>query len=289
MKRFKDFSTYNKYVGLEPPLDGNIDLGYYDLKNIRTHSEPIAVEFYRISMKSNYIDRSAADYDPENPKPLTVVFFNSPGLPQPWNSAPTFDGFYLQLSTKLIDENRFLFKNYLDYGQHEALYLTEMEVQEIRTIFDLMMKYYNDDEISFQVLISYAHVLISLVEAFYIRQFSTHPKQYSHILSNFQQALKDYYIEPAKQLPSVQYFADKLGLTPNYLGDIIKHFSNKSAIETIHEFVIKRARTLLIENPDLNNADIAYDLGFEYPTYFSKFFKKHTGTTPKDFRSKNFK
>lgn len=289
MKVFKNFSSYNDYVGLENPHDDNIDLGYYDLKNLRTHSEPVAVDFYRISIKSNYIDRSAIDYDPENPKPITVVFFNSPGLPQPWNSAPTFEGFYLQLSKKLIDENRFLFKNYLDYGQHEALYLTEKEEQEIRTIFALMLKYYNKGEINYMVLIPYAHVLISLVEAFYKRQFSTHPKQYNHILSDFQQLLKDYYNEPAKQLPSVQYFADKLGLTANYLGDIIKHFTQKSAIETIHEFVIKRAKVLLEENRDLNNADIAYDLGFEYPTYFSKFFKKHTSTTPKEHRSKTSK
>jgi len=289
VKTFTNFISYNNYVGLDAPLDDNIDLGYYDLKNLRTHSEPVAVDFYRISIKSNYIDRSTADYDPENPKPITVVFFNSPGLPQPWNSAPTFDGFYLQLSKKLIDENRYLFKNYLDYGQHEALYLTEKEELEIRTIFALMQKYYREGEINYMVLISYAHVLISLVEAFYIRQFSTHPKQYNHILSNFQQLLKDYYNEPAKQLPSVQYFANQLGLTANYLGDIIKHFTTKSAIETIHEFVIKRAKTLLEENRNLNNAAIAYDLGFEYPTYFSKFFKKNTGMTPKEYRLKSSK
>ena len=66
---------------------------------------------------------------------------------------------YLQISKKLIEENRFLFKNYLDYGEHEALHLTEKEEQEIRTIFNLMLKYYESRKENFGVLLSYVHVL----------------------------------------------------------------------------------------------------------------------------------
>ncbi|WP_316850709.1 helix-turn-helix domain-containing protein [Pedobacter agri] len=193
---------------------------------------------------------------------------------------------YLQLSKKIIEENRFLFKSYLDYGQHEALYLTNEEVQEINDVFKLMMKYYKSETRNSTVLLSYVNVLVSLVEAFYKRQFSTDPKQYNYIVSDFQQSLVDYYAQPVNQLPSVQYFADKLGLTANYLGDIIKHFTQKSALENIHDFVIKRAKALLVENQKLNTAEVAYELGFEYPNYFSKFFKKMVGSTPKEYRTK---
>ena len=157
---------------------------------------------------------------------------------------------------------------------------------EINAVFALMLKYYKGDKKHFDVLLSYVNVLISLVEAFYKRQFATHPKQYNRILSDFQQYLKDYYNQPVSQLPSVQYFADKLGLTPNYLGDIIKHFTQKSALETIHEFIIKKAKELLNERKDLNNAEIAYELGFEYPNYFAKFFKKQLNQSPKEYRLK---
>jgi len=84
---------------------------------------------------------------------------------------------YLQLSKKFIDENRYLFKSYLDYGQHEALYLNDEEVQEISSVFKLMMKYYELDKRHFGVLLSYVNVLVSLVEAYYKRQFATEPKQ----------------------------------------------------------------------------------------------------------------
>lgn len=284
MMTFNDFEAFNDYVGLPKPLDSDIDIGYYDVSNMRLKSEPVSVDFYRISIKSNFIDKSAFDFDPNNPQSITAVFFNSPGHPNGWDVEPTYNGMYVQLSKKMIEENRYLFKNYLDYGEHEALYLTEKEEKEIRTIFDLMLKYYDSRKEHHDVLLSYVHVLISLVEAFYKRQFAANPKKYSPIISEFQQLLKDYYNEPVNQLPTVQYFADRLGLSPNYLGDIVKHFSQKSALENIHELVIKRAKEMLEKRRDLNNTEIAYELGFEYPNYFAKFFKKQMNLSPKEYR-----
>ncbi|RZK38746.1 MAG: AraC family transcriptional regulator [Pedobacter sp.] len=281
MKIFKDFTSYNEYLGLDKPLDNNIDVGYYDPPNMLSKSEPISVDFYRISVKVSLINKTT-------PKrgPITAVFFNSPNLAVPagWDVEPTYTGMYLQLSKKFIEENRFLFKTYLDYGQHEALYLTNEEVEEISTVFKLMTKYYESEKRNFNVLLSYVNVVVSLVEAFYKRQFSTDPKQYNHIVTDFQQSIIDYYNQPVSQLPNVQYFADKLGLTANYLGDIVKHFTQKSALDNIHNFVIKKAKELLLENQKMSTTEVAYELGFEYPNYFSKFFKKQVGLSPKEYR-----
>lgn len=281
MKTFNDFASYNEYLGLPKPLDNDIDVGYYDPPTMLSKSEPISVDFYRISIKINLVNKLSPKQEP-----VTAVFFNSPNLMVPggWDVEPTYTGMYLQLSKKTIEENRYLFKTYLDYGQHEALHLTDEEVQEISAVFQLMMKYYEADKQNFNMLLSYVNVLVSLVEVFYKRQFSTDPKQYSRIVTDFQQSLIDYYKQPVSQLPTVQYFADKLGLTANYLGDIIKHFTQKSALENIHEFVIKRAKELLVENQKLNTTEVAYELGFEYPNYFSKFFKKQVNLTPKEYR-----
>lgn len=244
-------------------------------------SEPISVDFYRISIKINLVNKTTPKSEP-----ITAVFFNSPNLivPAAWDVEPNYKGMYLQLSNKFIEENRYLFKTYLDYGQHEALYLTDEEVAEISSVFKLMMKYNESQKSNFKVFLSYVNVVISLVEAFYKRQFSTDPKQYNHIVTGFQQSLIDYYNQPVKQLPNVQYFADQLGLTANYLGDIVKHFTQKSALENIHDYVIKRAKELLVENQKLNTTEVAYELGFEYPNYFSKFFKKQVNLTPKEYR-----
>ncbi|MES2795711.1 MAG: helix-turn-helix domain-containing protein [Bacteroidota bacterium] len=279
MKLFKDFVAYNEYLGLAKPLDNDIDVGYYEPAKMLLKSEPVMVDFYRVSFKINFTDKSTP-----NAKPITAVFFNSPEMVAGWDIEPTFSGMYLQLSKKIIEENRFLFKNYLDYGLHEALFLTESELAEISTLYGLMKKYYTEDKQNFGVLLSYVNVLISLVEAFYKRQFSSDTKQYNRIVTDFQQSLKEYYNQPVAQIPNVQYFADRLGLTPNYFGDVIKHFTQKSAIENIHEFVIKKAKELLEKNKEMNSTEVAYELGFEYPNYFAKFFKKQVNLTPKEYR-----
>lgn len=263
------------------PLNEDIDVGYYDPPNIILGSDPVMVDFYRISIKIKF-KRKATPFA----EPITAVFFNSPDLviAPGWDAEPTYTGMYLQLSKKVIDQNRFLFKTYLDYGQHEALYLTEEEVDEISAVFRLLFKYYESEKKHFGVLLSYVNVLISLVEAFYKRQFSTDPKQYNRIVTDFQQRLIEYYNHPIKQLPNVQYFADALGLTANYLGDIIKHYTQKSALENIHDFIIRKAKELLEQNAEMNTTEVAYELGFEYPNYFSKFFKKQVGLSPKEYR-----
>lgn len=281
MKVFKDFASYNKFMGMSEPLDEDIDVGYYDPPNIILGSDPVMVDFYRISIKIKF-KRKATPFA----EPITAVFFNSPDLviAPGWDAEPTYTGMYLQLSKKVIEQNRFLFRTYLDYGQHEALYLTEEEVDEISSVFQLLFKYYESEKKHFGVLLSYVNVLISLVEAFYKRQFSTDPKQYNRIVTDFQQSLIEYYNQPIKQLPNVQYFADALGLTANYLGDIIKHYTQRSALENIHDFIIRKAKELLEQNAEMNTTEVAYELGFEYPNYFSKFFKKQVGLSPKEYR-----
>lgn len=279
MRIFKEFTSYNEYIGINEPIDNNIDVGYYDAPNMLLKSEPIIVDFYRISIKINFIDKSNP-----NASPINAVFFNSPELQTGWDADPSYTGMYVQLSKKIIEENRFLFKNYLDYGQHEALYLTQNEVQEISAVFALMIKYYNIEKRNFNVLLSYVYVLTSLVEAFYNRQFATNPKQYNRIITDFQQSLKEYYDQPVSQPASVQHFAEKLALTSNYLGDIVKHYTQKSALETIHDFVIKKAKELLEKEAGMNSTEIAYELGFEYPNNFTQFFKKNVGLTPKEYR-----
>lgn len=285
MKVFKDFSSFNEYIGLAKPLDDNIDIGYYDVSKMLLKSEPMAVDFYRISIKSNFIDKTVSGYNPNDPKPISAVFFNSPIHAAGWDVEPTYNGIYIQFSKKFLEEHRFLFKNYLNYGEHEALYLSEKEENEIRTVFELILPYYTPERMNMEIMISYIHVLVSLVESYYNRQFATHPKLYNQILSDFQQELIFFYNQPVTQLPTVQHFAEKLNLTPNYLGDIIKHFTKKSAIENIHAFVVEKAKELLEKRMDLNTTEIAFELGFEYPNYFSKFFKKHLNVTPTAYRN----
>eukprot|EP00744_Colponema_vietnamica_P024772 GILI01036226.1.p2 GENE.GILI01036226.1~~GILI01036226.1.p2 ORF type:complete len:289 (+),score=-21.40 GILI01036226.1:2185-3051(+) len=283
---YKDIEAFNQYVGLPKPLDNDINIGMYDRIKMRLYSEPIMIDFYRISIKTNYVDIYASDYNPDNPQAIKGVFFDSPEHPLAWDVQQEVNGMYLQISKKLIEENRFLFQNALEYGQHEVLIMNDIELEEIKLVFHQLYRHYQQPQENKNVLISYIHVLISLLESFYTRQFSTDIKKYNHIVSEFQFLLNTYFDKEVQELPSVKYFAHQMMLSPNYLGDIIKHFTNKTAIETIQIFVIEQAKKR-IQQGDLSIAEIAYQLGFEYPNYFAKMFKKHVGVSPTAF--KNYK
>lgn len=79
-------------------------------------------------------------------------------------------------------------------------------------------------------------------------------------------------------------FADLLHVHVNHLNSVVKKHTNKTTRDIIHERVIVEAKTLL-RNTNWNIAEIAYALGFEYPSHFNKYFKQFTTQTPVEFRT----
>ena len=87
-------------------------------------------------------------------------------------------------------------------------------------------------------------------------------------------------------LPSVAYCADQLNISANYLGDLIKKETGKSAQEHIQYKVIDIAKGKIFDDSK-NIAEVAYELGFKYPQHFTRMFKRITGHTPNEYRSLN--
>lgn len=81
----------------------------------------------------------------------------------------------------------------------------------------------------------------------------------------------------------VSEYAAELGLTPNHLSDSLKKISGKTGGELIHQRIILEAKRLLLHSSS-SSKEIAYQLGFHDPSYFSRFFKGHTGASPENFR-----
>jgi len=84
----------------------------------------------------------------------------------------------------------------------------------------------------------------------------------------------------------LEYFAEKIHLSPNYLSDLLKKETGYSVKDSIHNFIVEKAKTLLLSKED-TIAVIAYQLGFNYPHYFSRLFKSKTGYTPNEYRSES--
>ncbi|MCH5683083.1 helix-turn-helix domain-containing protein [Niabella sp. W65] len=78
-------------------------------------------------------------------------------------------------------------------------------------------------------------------------------------------------------------YAQALSVHINHLNRSVKETTGKTTSEQIAARIAKEAGALL-QHTDWNIADIAYSLGFEYPSYFTNFFRKHTGKSPNQLR-----
>lgn len=181
--------------------------------------------------------------------------------------------------------------SFFSYESNESLHMSERERQIIINSFKEIHEEISHslDKHSKSIITANIEVFLNHCMRFYDRQFITREDISKDVLSRFEQLLNSYYETDNPQvigLPSVQYMADNLHLSANYLGDLMKKETGKSPIEHIQLKVIERAKDKLF-NPDKTISEIAYQLGFKYPHHFSRMFKNETGYTPSEYRIKN--
>ena len=181
--------------------------------------------------------------------------------------------------------------SFFSYDVNEALHLSEDELNTIEDLLDKIVKEYsqNLDKHSQNLIISNIELLLDYCTRFYDRQFYTRTNLNADVLSKFERLLKIYYqSDKATEsgIPGVSYFARELNLSPNYLSDVLKRESGKTAQEHIHLFIIDKAKNTLL-NSNESISEIGYTLGFEYPQHFSNLFKSKTGYSPSEYRNLN--
>jgi len=222
------------------------------------------------------------DKDPNN----GFIYFLKPGDIYEWQDDGDWDGFHIAFHDELLkDYNNFLF-NFFSYSTKEALFLTTDEEYAVRSLFKQAHQEYQRVDFSINIILAYCNVLLTLVEKYYKRQFSSRKVIYNKLVQDFQNLLKDYINPHQKEnsMPTVSELADKLHVTSNYLSDLLKEYTGKTALELIHLQTINLAKEKL-RNTSLSISEIAYNLGFEYPTYFSRLFKQQIGESPSKYRN----
>ena len=179
---------------------------------------------------------------------------------------------------------------FFSYDVHEALHLSDAEQKTLNECVRLIQTEIDEriDNHSQRVIVSTLELLLNYSLRYYERQFNTRTAQNIDIVSQFEALLKDYYKKgkfEAQGPPSIDYFSEAIHLSSHYLSDLLKKETGLSTKDHINHFIIEKAKLLLLNNSDTISG-IAYQLGFNYPHYFSRMFKSRTGLSPNEYRNK---
>ncbi|KQO34409.1 AraC family transcriptional regulator [Flavobacterium sp. Leaf82] len=178
---------------------------------------------------------------------------------------------------------------FFSYDTNEALHLSDSEKTIITGLLTSIDNELHTaiDEMSQDVIVSYIDVLLNYSNRFYKRQFITR-KTVSHDLLLKVEETLDNYLNNAetlkKGLPTVDFLASQINVSTHYLSDMLRNLTGQNTQQHIHSKLIEKSKDFLIST-NLSVAEIAYQLGFEYPQSFSKLFKKKTSLTPLEFKN----
>ena len=178
--------------------------------------------------------------------------------------------------------------HYFDYETNEALHLSPKEEQITWELYHKIENEYsnNQDEYSREIILANIDTMLKYAQRFYKRQFINRSEITGKTVTKFNEEIDKYVASgflSVKGLPSVHYLAERLNISPGYLTDILKQESGKTALEHIHIYLISEAKNQL-KGEDHSVSEIAYALGFENLSYFSRLFKKEVGISPNTFK-----
>lgn len=295
--RIKTITEFHRIGGLPKPEHPLVSvINVEDVKRFRD-DEPanFIYEFYFIALKRNCdakfkYGQQQYDFDEG------TMFFVGPnqifGVEQGKNDSEKKSGWMLLFHPDFLWNTSLAKKikqyGYFDYSVHEALFLSEKEESVMNNIIrNIEQEYHsNIDKFSQNVIISQLELLLTYSERFYERQFITRKITNHKILGRLEELLTRYFNNDDlinKGLPTVQYIAGELNVSPNYLSSLLKVLTGQNTKQHIHDKLIEKAKEKL-STTNLSVSEIAYELGFEHSQSFSKLFKNKTTFSPLEFR-----
>lgn len=252
-------------------------------------------EFYSIALKKNFrakMKYGQQDFDFDEGvmhfmSPKQVLSFETTGVKEFEHS-----GWLLLIHPDFLWNTPFSKKikqyEYFSYNVNEALHLSDKEETLVTEIIQKIAQEYHSpiDNLSQDIIIAQIELLLTYSERFYRRQCITRKIANHHILSRLETLLSDYFKSDSalkKGLPTVQYIAEALNVSPSYLSDLLRVLTGQSTQQHIHDKLIEKAKEQL-STTDLSVSEIAYELGFEHSQSFSRLFKTKTQLSPLEFR-----
>jgi AraC-like DNA-binding protein len=299
MKHFKTLSAYLDYLELPRPEHPMLSVfsakGEGFLPCPKESSPPITTDCYNISLKKivkGNLNYGRTKYDFTN----GAMIFVAPRQVMQWDSSLVIEqkGFSITFHEDFLKGTELAYQikkyGFFSYTVNEALHLSPKEEKQIESIIEnIEIEYHNNqDEFSKDIIIAHLSTLLKYANRFYERQFLNRKELSNNLLEQFNNSLSQYFESgqlQEKGMPSIEQLAGNLSVSQRYLSDTLKKETGKSATEHIQWFVIDQAKNILLQ-PNKSISEVAYELGFEYPQYFSRLFKKKEGLSPSEFRDK---
>lgn len=211
------------------------------------------------------------------------LYFLTPGQVHSWELSADSRGFNLFFDQNFFRSrfgNRLYQYPFYHSHQHQPL----LEVTEPPSLFHNLFDYaYNEYKgrrpNRADVFLSYVHILLEMANRLYNQQWIGPDTQLYDRIRNYEELLENQF----QTVREISAYAQQMNLTPNYLNHICKKVLGKTASQLLHERVVVEAQRLLTHTAH-SVKEIGFQLGFDDPSYFVRFFKKHTGQTPVAFR-----
>lgn len=293
--RFKTISEFHDFRDLPKPEHPLLSVyNFEDLKYLN-NEEPksLMLDFYSIALKRNANAKmryGQQEYDFKE----GVLIFLSPGqvFSIEGNAEMQHTGWSLLIHPDFLWNTPLAHKikqyDYFGYAVNEALHLSDKEENMLIDIIKNIQQEYqsNIDKFSQDVIIAQIDLFLTYAERFYNRQFITRKISSHQILARLEKLLEDYFTDytlKQKGIPTVQFIAENLNVSPNYLSALLKTHTGQSTQQHIHNKLIEKAKEKL-STTTLSISEIAFELGFEHQQSFSKLFKTKTNTSPLEFR-----
>lgn len=297
MEHFNTLSAYFDYMQLprpeHPMFSVLFAIGDANLPCPRQSSPPITNDCYTISLKKivkGNLNYGRTNYDFTN----GALVFMAPRQVLQWDSSVVFEqkGFSINFHEDFLKGTELAHQikkyGFFSYSANEALHLSPSEEEQIESIVkNIEIEYQNNqDEFSKDIIISQLSTLLKYANRFYERQFLNRKELSNDLLERFNSELEAYFETGQLQnsgIPSIENIADKLSVSQRYLSDTLKKETGKTTTEHLHLYLIDEAKNSLL-NPNKSISEVAFELGFEYPQYFSRLFKKKEGISPSEYR-----
>lgn len=176
-----------------------------------------------------------------------------------------------------------LLTNFLHGRIYFRMTLDESAEQRLETMLSLVWDVVHDTPSSKKTIQSLLSALFHQITYFREKDHSAEQSKTSRqeeVFNRFLDLINKYAIHER----SVPFYADRLCLTPRYLSTLIRQFSHRTVMDWINEAIILEAK-IMLRHSDKLVYQIANELDFPNPSFFSKYFRRMTGKTPLEYRS----